>query len=194
MNDGTKYCIREYDSGFKILKQFDLKIDKTAEIFIDGEYAYIFHRQDGYFYRYHIADFGAYKSIDLDYTNVRGIFDNGNDALMIASADGIKYSSVESDDIDEGGNTLVMSDLKSVLDAKINHIDYYGITPDLEHREYVIDTDDGVRRIDFEYDGGKCDYSKFETEQLYVGKEVYSEANLGEKYRMLKTGTKEFVL
>lgn len=193
VNDGTKCCIREYDSGFKLLKQFDLTSDK-AEIFIEGEYVYIFHRQTGDFYRYHTADFGSYKSIGKDYTNVMGIFDNGNDALMIASADGIKYSSVESDDIDEGGSTLVMSDLKSVLDTKINHIDYYGTTPDGKHQGYVIDTDDGVRRIDFEYDGGKCDYSKFETEQLYVGKEVYSEATPGEKYKMLRTGPKEFVL
>jgi hypothetical protein len=79
VNDGTKHCIREYDSGFNLLKQFDLAKYKTAEIFIDGEYAYIFHRQTGDFYRYHIADFGSYKSIDQNYTNVKGIFDNFND-------------------------------------------------------------------------------------------------------------------
>lgn len=113
---------------------------------------------------------------------------------MIAYSDGIKYSSVVGDDIDEGGSTLVMSDLENVLDVKINHIAYYGTTPDGNHQGYVIDTDNGVRRIDFEYDGSKCDYSKFSTEQLYAGKEVYSEANLGEEYKILQTGTKEFVL
>lgn len=56
VNDGTKHCIREYDSRLGLLMQFDLSANGTAEIFIDGEYVYIFHRQTGNFYRYHIKD------------------------------------------------------------------------------------------------------------------------------------------
>lgn len=108
---------------------------------------------------------------------------------MIASVDGIRYSNVLTDDIDKGGSNLVMSSLKTALDVKINHIDYRGITFDGEYQRYVIDTDNGVRFVDFEHD-----YSKFETRQPYTGREVYSEASLGEKYRMLQTGPKEFVL
>lgn len=97
--------------------------------------------------------------------NVKGIYDNGSDQILIASADGLRYSQIVSDDIDEGGSSVVMSELNDSLKLGINKLEHVG-NDDIGNSSYdcyEIAGPEGVTKVAFEYIDGRPDYSKYTT-------------------------------